>query len=174
MFTMRPVNHSNDKHWFALYTKPRCEFKARNQLNSIKTDYYLPTIKKYHQWSDRKKEIEEPLIRGYIFIYADEHERILSLEQSSIIRCVCQGGRAACIPDWQIENLKKIENVRTDLVIYNGIIPGEKVEITSGPLKGVIGTLENIGCKNRLFVSIDLLNRSIIVQLANDSILKIN
>ena len=171
---MRPVNHSNDKHWFALYTKPRCEFKARNQLSSINTDYYLPTIKKYHQWSDRKKEIEEPLIRGYIFIYADEHERLLSLEQPSVVRCVCQGGRASCIPDWQIENLKKIETLNSDLEVYNGIIPGEKVEITSGPLKGVIGTFENIGCRNRFAVSIDILNRSVIVQLANDSILKIN
>ena len=173
MFTMRPVNHSNDKHWFALYTKPRCEFKARNQLNSINTDYYLPTIKKYHQWSDRKKEIEEPLIRGYIFIYADEHERILSLEQPSIVRCVCERGHAACIPEWQIENLRKVENVQGDLMIHNAIIPGKKVEIVNGPLRGAIGIMESMEHKNRFAVSIDILNRSVIVQLNKDTLVKV-
>ena len=171
--SMEPLQHTFEKHWFALYTKPRCEFKARNQLKSINTDNYLPTIKKYHKWSDRKKEIEEPLIRGYIFIFADERERLLSLEQPSIVRCVSERGRAACIPEWQIENLRKVENIQGDLMIHNGILPGKKVEIINGPLKGAIGILESVGIKHRFGVSIDILNRSVIVQLNKDTLVKV-
>ena len=169
---MRAVNHYNEKRWFALCTKPRCELKARNQLDSIDAYNYLPLITRFSKWSDRIKKIEEPLIRGYIFVFADERERLLSLEQPSIVKCVCHGGRAACIPCWQIENLQKINNIGTDLRIQNGLVSGEKAEIISGPLKGVIGTIENIGCKNRLAVSIDILNRSVIVRLTDESLLK--
>jgi transcription antitermination factor NusG len=140
------------------------------QLNKL---IIFRLLKKNHQWSDRKKEIEEPLIRGYIFIYANERERLLSLEQPSIVRCVCERGHAACIPEWQIENLRKVENVQGDLMIHNGIIPGKKVEIVNGPLRGAIGIIESMEHKNRFAVSIDILNRSVIVQLNKDTLVKV-
>jgi hypothetical protein len=56
------------------------------------------------QWSDRKKKITEPLLRGYIFIFADERERMISLEQDSVVRCIFDLGRPAKIPEWQINN----------------------------------------------------------------------
>ena len=102
----------NSKAWFALYTKSRSEFKAAEQIGANEVEYYLPTVVKYSQWSDRKKKITEPLIRGYIFIYADEKERILSLEQNAVVRCLTERGRPAKIPDWQIDNIKKmLENM---------------------------------------------------------------
>ena len=42
-----------DKNWFALYTKPRGEFKAAEQLNVNEINYYLPTLTTVKQWSDR-------------------------------------------------------------------------------------------------------------------------
>ena len=163
---------TNQKHWFALYTKPRSEFNAEKQLQSIGIKNFLPTVTKIRQWSDRKKKVTEPLFRGYIFIYSNEKERLQSLDLTSVVRCIFDNRKPAVIPEWQIENVKKIANIQADLIIHNGIVPGEKVEITSGPLKGVIGTLENTGGKNRLAVSIDILNRSVIVHLTRDSLVK--
>ena len=89
---------TGEKSWFALYTRPRSEFKAAEQINSLGVYYYLPTITKVRQWSDRKKKITEPVIRGYIFIYGDEKERLISLEQQAVVRCVFEAGRPAKIP----------------------------------------------------------------------------
>ncbi|MEJ2505376.1 MAG: transcription termination/antitermination NusG family protein [Ignavibacteriaceae bacterium] len=75
-----------EKSWLALYTKPRSEFKAEEQLISSGIQTYLPTITKLKQWSDRKKKIAEPLFRGYIFIYADEQERLTSVEKPAIVK----------------------------------------------------------------------------------------
>ena len=91
-------------------------------------EFYLPTVAKYKQWSDRKKKITEPLIRGYIFIYADEKERILSLEQNAVVRCLTERGRPAKIPDWQIENLKNMLKNEADFYITEGLVPGTKLE----------------------------------------------
>ena len=163
----------NSKAWFALYTKSRSEFLAAEQIGANEVEYYLPTVVKYSQWSDRKKKITEPLIRGYIFIYADEKERILSLEQNAVVRCLTERGRPAKIPDWQIENLKNMLKNKADFYIAEGLVPGAKVRIKEGPFENVIGVVREIEGGRTLAVSIDLLNRSVIAHLPKESILEI-
>lgn len=165
---------NEQKSWFALYTKSKSEFKASEQLKAIGIDHYLPTITKIKQWSDRKKKITEPIIRGYIFIYAYEKERLRSLEQDSIVRCILDNGKAARIPDWQIENLKKILDAKSDFLVHEGLVPGKKVLIKEGPLEGVIGVIKKFeDGKNAIAVSIDLLNRSVIAHLPTESMFEI-
>ncbi|HUX94025.1 MAG TPA: UpxY family transcription antiterminator [Ignavibacteriaceae bacterium] len=164
---------SNDKSWFALYTKSRSEFKAAEEIHSVGVEYYLPSITRVRQWSDRKKKITEPLLRGYIFIFADERERMISLEQESVVRCIFDFGRPAKIPEWQINNLRLFLNGKSDFFVNEGLIPGEKVLIKDGPFEGVIGTILDKGNEKSIAVSIDLLNRSIVALLPKDSSIEI-
>lgn len=161
------------KHWFALYTKPRSEFKAEKQLIAVEVKNYLPTITCLKQWSDRKKKVTKPLLGGYIFIFANEAERLISIEQQAIVRCLFDAGRPARIPEWQIENLRKLLETNQDLLIHNGIVTGAKVIIKSGPLEGVIGTVVEGGTGKSISVSIDLLNRSVIARLTDDCSLEV-
>jgi len=163
----------NKRWWFALYTKPRSEFKAAEQINEAGVEYYLPSITKVKQWSDRKKKVTEPLLKGYIFIYANEKERIISLEQYSVVRCLTERGRAAKIPDWQIENLKKMLSSDSNVLVKEGLIPGTKIKIKEGPFEGVIGILQEIDNEKSLAISIDLLNRSVVAHLPKESIIEI-
>jgi transcription antitermination factor NusG len=164
------ISVGGDKFWFALYTKPKAEFKAEEQLKAVGVEHYLPVIIKEKQWSDRKKKITEPVIRGYIFIYADEKQRLLALEQYSIVRCVFDRGRAAKIPAWQIDNLKKMLNTKSEIFLHDGLIPGKKVMIKNGPFEGIIGIVKEYeDGKKTIAVSIDLLNRSIITHIPRDS-----
>lgn len=159
-----------DRFWFALYTRPKSEFKAAEQLSSAGIYYYLPTITRIKKWSDRKKKITEPVMRGYIFIFATESERLISVEQNSVVRCIFDRGQAAKIPAWQIENLRRVLNKDEKVIVRDGLVPGRKVLIKDGPLEGVIGRIREMeDGKNTIAVSIDLLNRSIISHLPVDS-----
>ena len=160
---------NNDKKWFALYTKPRHEFKAALQLESEEISYYLPVIKRLKQWSDRKKKITEPLLRSYIFIFADEKERYLSLQQLSIVRCIFDNGRPAVIPEWQIDNLRKFLNKEVDIVVHSGIVPGAKVKILDGPFEGVIGVIKREVKGRSIAINIYLLNRSVLAQISKNT-----
>ena len=161
------------RYWFALYTKPRSEFKAAEQIKSIDVEYYLPSVIRVRQWSDRKKKIIEPLLKGYIFIFANEKERILSLEQYSVVRCISERGQPARIPDWQIENLKKMLANQSEFYVKEGLVRGVKVKIKEGPFEGVVGTFQEIDNEKTIAVSIDLLNRSVIAHLPRESVLEI-
>lgn len=160
---------NNDRKWFALYTKPRHEFKAALQLETEDINYYLPVITRLKQWSDRKKKITEPLLRGYIFIFANEKERYLSLQQLSIVRCIFDHGRPAVIPEWQIENLKKFLNKEADVIVHSGIVLGAKVKILDGPFAGVIGVVKQEVKGKTIAVNIDLLNRSVLTKISKDT-----
>ncbi len=164
---------NENKYWFALYTKPRHEFKAEEQFKKSGIISYLPTVERIKQWSDRKKKITEPVLRGYIFIYATETQRLDALEFDSIVRCLCEHGRPALIPEWQIENLRKMLEYRTDYFVREGLVSGTQVEIKDGPFKGVKGVIQSSKEGKTLAVSIDLLNRSVIAYLPKESVVRV-
>jgi len=170
---MQDITKTNGKNWFALYTKPRHEFKAQLYLASSSIENYLPTITVTKKWSDRKKKVIEPIFRGYIFIYVDEKERLRSLQNPSIVRTVNFNGKPAVIPDWQIQNLKIMLAENPEVFITDRIELGTKVKITSGPFTDVVGVVQELNNGTWLAVSIELLQRSILVRLSKESVVRL-
>ncbi len=161
------------KNWYALYTKPRHEFKAANQLEACGIEFYLPTVTKIKQWSDRKKKVVEPLLSSYIFIKGNEKDRLTALEQYAIVRTIFFEGRPAIVPNWQIENLQKMLEKGTDVTVTDTIAIGSRVKIISGPFKDIEGIVyEDSNQEKILAITIDLLRRSVIVKIPKDSVIE--
>ena len=159
--------------WYAMYTKPRHEFKAVLQLDDNNIEHFLPTITRLKQWSDRKKKITEPLFRGYIFIYGTEKDRLNALQQTAIVRSIIFNGEPATIPDWQIENLIKMLEGKPDVSVVNELKAGTKIKVISGPFQDVEGTVyESNNNEQMLAISIELLRRSVVVRLPAESVIK--
>lgn len=159
--------------WFALYTKVHQEFKARAQLDALNIINYLPVVTKVKQWSDRKKHITDPVLKGYIFIRATEKERLIALEQSAVVRCLYENGKPAVIPDWQIENLRRVLETRFEIFVHDGLLPGREIEITSGPLKGVKGIIKSTPTEKHIVVNIRLLKRMELAKIPPDVSIKV-
>ncbi len=161
------------RYWFALYTKPRHEFKAEQQLKGCGIEYFLPTVTRLKQWSDRKKKVKEPLFKSYIFIHANEKERLTALEQYAIVRTIYFDGKPAVIPDWQIENLRKMLEKNVEVFVKDALKVGTRVRIVSGPFKDIEGIVyKTTNQEQMLAVTIDLLRRSVVVQIPRDSLVE--
>jgi len=163
------INQEN-KNWYALYTHSRCEFKVEEALKAQGVSVYLPVTKTFKKWSDRKKEITLPLFACYVFINATEKERLVSLQHNQIVRCLTDAGKPAIIPNWQMENLKKMISSSPSVSVIEGLSVGEEIKIKSGPLKGVEGILLNNENKKQLAISIKLLNRTVVAHLSEEYI----
>ena len=164
---------SIDKKWYALYTKPKHEFKAETQLTSCGIEYFLPTIIRVKQWSDRKKKVKEPLFSGYIFVYGNEKDRLIALEQYAVVRSIFFEGRPAIVPNWQIENLQKMLEKGEDIIVTEQLTVGSNVRIISGPFKDIEGIVyESSNQDKMLSITVDLLRRSVIVKIPKDSIIE--
>ncbi len=161
------------KAWFALYTKPRHEYKALAQLNEINIETFLPTITHTKQWSDRKKKVTEPLFRGYIFIYSTEIERNNAVTREAVIKTIFFDGKPAVIPNQEIESIKKMLESPEKIRVFTGIVKGVFVKIESGPFEGIEGIVDLVSeDENRLSVSMQMLNRTISVSIAGDTKIK--
>lgn len=153
-------------HWYALYTKPRHEKKVYAEVLKNGFIAYLPLEKKIRQWHDRKKKVEEPLIRSYVFVKSSEREYYDILNINGALSYVRFEGKAASIPDWQIEAMKKMldHNIPHH---YSGerFLKGEKVLIESGPLKGYEGEIIKDNKRNsKLVIQIGKIGYSLVIE----------
>lgn len=154
-------------HWFALYTKSRNEKKVHALLQSRGIESYLPLQKNLKQWSDRKKWIEEPLIRSYVFVRITEREYYDVLNTPGAVRYIFFEGKAAVIPDWQINAIKHILSSGEGVEVTNlHLEPGDKVMITRGPFRNIQGELIRFKGQRKVVLRIDHIGHSILLDIS--------
>jgi transcriptional antiterminator RfaH len=153
--------------WYPVYTNPRAEKKACEALKSKGVDVYLPLQRRLKQWSDRKKWVDEPFIKSYIFVHIREHEQTEVLMTKGVARFIYFSGKIASMPDRQINELKLLIASPYELeVTETGLQPGESILIKAGPLKGLKGEIISYRSQKQLALRLENLGYSIIVNVA--------
>jgi len=142
--------------WYPVYTNSRAEKKAYDELIRKGITAYLPLKKTVKQWSDRKKVVEEPLIKSYLFVYISAKEHAEVLMTNGISRFLYFSGKVASMPDQQIENLKLLLATEKDLQVFDyDIKSGQKVIIKAGPFKDMIAEMVSAQNKQRIILRLD-------------------
>ncbi|WP_256009585.1 UpxY family transcription antiterminator [Desertivirga xinjiangensis] len=156
----------NNLKWYPVYTNPRSEKKSFELLKMKGIEAYLPLQRQLKQWSDRRKWVEEPVLRSYLFVKISEREQADVLSTRGISRFIYFSGKIASIPEQQIETLKLLLASEADFeLVDRDFEKGELVEITAGILKGLQGELLDIYSQKRLLIRIDHTGQSILVQV---------
>lgn len=161
------VEYQKIKKWLPVYTKSRAEKKAQQALLGKNIETYLPLQRQLKQWSDRKKWVDEPLIKSYLFVRIEPTQQTEVLMTNGISRFIYFSGEVAAMPDKQIEDLKLLLASPYELEITEeGLLPGEKIEIKAGPLKGIIGEIIEYKSQKQLLLRLGDLQHSIVVNVA--------
>jgi len=152
-------------HWFAIWTRSRHEQVVREQLVNKRIDVFLPTITRWSRWKDRKKKIDWPLFPGYCFARFDPDERLSLLKCTGVVSIISFQGEPAPIPEHEVDGIRRL--IDSDLAFDPCplIREGMMVEVTHGPLKGVIGRLVRKSDKARLLLSVDLIGQGVSVEV---------
>ena len=154
-----------DVAWFAIWTRSRHEQVVREQIERKGFEVFLPTITRWSRWKDRKKKIDWPLFPGYCFARFQPGERLPILKCTGVVSIVSFDGEPVPVPDLEIDGIKRL--VTSDLqydpcpLIREGMV----VEVTHGPLKGVVGRLVRKGSHARLVLSVDLIGQAVSVEV---------
>ena len=98
---------NGDYKWHAVYVKSRAEKKSLGELIRRGIEAYLPLQVSKRQWSDRVKIVEEPLLRGYLFVRVSYREYVEVLKVSGVMAFISFGNEPAKIPEKQINDLKR-------------------------------------------------------------------
>ena len=161
-----------DYQWYAIYTRPNNEKKIFAELKEDKIECYLPLKKTLRKWSDRKKWIEEPLFRSYIFIKVSQIEFFDVLSIPGVIYYVRFGGKPQTIPEYQIENIKKMiaQEEKEVIVNYDNIKKGTDCEVLVGPMKGLQGEIVRVCGQYRLLIRLNSMGISLHVNISKDEV----
>jgi transcription antitermination factor NusG len=151
--------------WFAIWTRSRHEKLVRDQLQEKKVEVFLPTIKKWSRWKDRKKQIEWPLFPGYCFARFDATERLPILKCEGVVTIVGMDGQPSPIPPVEIDSIRQLIDSELAFDPCPLIKEGMMVEVKAGPLKGVVGRLMRKGSHARLVLSVDLIGQAVSVEV---------
>lgn len=154
-----------NKCWYAIYVKSRHEQCVHSELQEkgIKSSLPLKTV--YRQWSDRKKKIQLPLFRGYIFVNIDiQNEKLEVLKTDGVVRFITFGGRFIAIPEKQMYWLDRLL-LESSIENEQEFPVGCEVEVIMGPFKGIQGRLKKKNTNTRLIVWFDSMMQGISIEI---------
>jgi len=153
-------------NWYAVYTRPRFEKQVAQQLKEQGIEAYLPLVKTMRQWSDRKKLVEVPLFSSYVFVHIDRRFYDQVLQVTGVVKYITFEGKAATIPNEQIDNLKIIVNSNEKVdTTWESRRKGDWVLVNAGSLKGLRGELITEGDRKKVLVRIQGIAQNLTVEV---------
>ena len=79
-----------------------------DQLERKRIEVFLPTVKRWSRWKDRKKQIDWPLFPGYCFARFDPRGSLDVLKCEGVAKVICFDGKPAPIPHVEIEAIQRL------------------------------------------------------------------
>jgi transcription antitermination factor NusG len=151
--------------WYALQVWVRKESLIAAQLEGQGFECFLPKYKSLREWSDRKKEVEQPLFPGYVFCRFDYAQRRPVVVTPGVLQVVGYGRTPLAVEDREIEAIQTAVASGVQSQPWPYLEVGEKVRIHTGKLSGLEGILINFKGHHRVVLSVTLLQRSVALEV---------
>jgi transcription antitermination factor NusG len=158
---MEYVNHP----WYALRVRSRFENTVATHLRGRGYESLLPLYKCRCRWSDRFKEIELPLFPGYVFCQFNPLNRLPILSIPGVVHVVGVGRTPVPVDESEIAAIQAAVKSGLPGLPWPFLQVGQRVRIEYGPLCGLEGILLDFRGRQRLVISVTLLQRSVAVQI---------
>jgi len=156
--------------WYALTVKPRHEGATARNLCTRGMEEFAPVYRVRRQWCDRMKEVEFHLFPGYVFCRFSGGQRAAVLNTPGVTSIVAFGRTPAPIPDEEIGDIQRMVASRLPLRPWPYLPAGQKIRIRAGCLEGLVGTLLRDKDACRVVVNVDLLRRSVAIEIDRESV----
>jgi transcription antitermination factor NusG len=151
--------------WFALQVRSRKEDWVASQLAGQGFDCFLPKYKTIRQWSDRMKELEQPLFPGYLFCRFDYQNRRPLVMIPGVMQVIGVGRTPLPIEEREIEAIQLAVSSGLPSQPWPYLEVGERVRVNYGNLDGLEGILVNFKGNHRVVLSVTLLQRSVAMEV---------
>lgn len=151
--------------WYALQVRSRKEGYVASQIQGQGFECLLPTYKSVRKWSDRVKEVEQPLFPGYLFCRFDFQNRRPVITTPGVLQIVGYGRTAIAVSDEEIQSLQLAVSSGVPKQPWPYLEVGQRVRVNYGTLSGLEGILVNVKGNHRVILSVTLLQRSVAMEV---------
>ena len=156
--------------WFALSVIARHEKTVANTLTHKGIVTFLPLYKRRHSHGRGERVFDLPLFPGYLFIRCDPRFSLPVLTTPGVIRLTGAGRTPLPVEDQEIESLQRATRAGAAMQPHPFWHSGQRGRITSGALAGLEGVVKSFRAPVRLVLSVELLQRSVLLEIDADCV----
>jgi transcription termination/antitermination protein NusG len=149
--------------WHVLHTKSRQEKVVAQDLAAMGIGHYLPLVREVRFHGKRKAVVEAPLFPGYVFMRGEVDDAYRADRTKRI---------ATIIPvRQQVELTVELGSLYLALTHNAKLMPwpylkkGIRVEVRSGPFRGMTGVIEDRLVNDRLVLKVDMLGQAVCMEI---------
>jgi transcription antitermination factor NusG len=157
-------------HWYAVYTRSRHEKTVAEQLVQKSVEHFLPLYETVRKWKNGHFKVRLPLFPGYLFVHIPLRERLQVLQVPGVVQLVGSSGVPLALPQTEIETIRDAMTKGLQAHPHPYLKVGSRVRISRGPLEGLHGILLRKKGKLRFVVSVDLIMRSISIDVEESEV----
>jgi transcription antitermination factor NusG len=169
LFDAPAVDDKSGRGWYALHTRPRQEKSLARHLYAAGVSFFLPAIPRRRRLPTRVVTTHMPLFPGYLFLYADRDERQTALASNRVAHAIEVRDQARLWDD--LLQVNRLLGVGAPVTAEAQLAPGTPVEITTGPLAGLCGTVIKTASGRRFVVKVDFIHQGASVLLEDCALL---
>jgi transcriptional antiterminator RfaH len=157
----------SERIWWVLHTKPRQEKSLARQLLQAQAPFYLPCIGKRSLIRGRLFTSQVPLFTSYLFLLANRQERIAALSTKRTVNALEVADQEALWRD--LDQVSRLISLGLPITPEEKLEPGDLVEVSTGPLAGLRGTVLRAAAGRRFVVQVDFIQKgaSILLEASN-------
>jgi transcription antitermination factor NusG len=156
------VGH-RDGRWVVLHTKSRQEKMLADDLEARGINHYLPLVRTVRCYGGRRAVVELPLFPGYLFLRGSLDDAYVSDRTRRV---------AAILPvhdqqrmSVELRNIFMALSGGVALDPYPYLHKGLRVEVRSGPFRGLQGLIDGRGSRGLLILQVQLLGRAVAMEI---------
>ena len=154
--------------WFAVRVKSNFEKKVATGLRNKGLEEFLPLYQSRRRLSDRYKTVDLPLFPGYLFCRLDLDHRLPLLTTVGFLYIVSVGNKPVPVDEGEIAAVQFVVRSGVPAIPWPSLAVGQRVRLESGPLCGLEGAVTQVGMRDRICVSVTLLQRGVSVEVERD------
>lgn len=151
--------------WYAAYTRSRHEKVVAETLQQRTVEYFLPLYETVHKWKNGRFRVQLPLFPGYLFVHIALRDRLRVLQVPGVVRLVGVNGVPTPLPQGELEIIRSVLSKGIEAQPHPYLRVGQRVRIISGPMEGLQGILLRRRGRPRVVVSVDLIMRSVALDI---------
>lgn len=156
--------------WWAIYTRHQHEKSVATALVAKGHEVFLPLYSSVHKWKDRRKTIELPLFPCYVFVRGAQSRRLSIVTTPGVHMVLTEGDAPAIIREDEIAAIRHMIDGQMKIEPHPFLRCGQRVRVMQGALEGVEGILVRVRNLYRLVLSVEILNKSVSVEIDADSV----
>lgn len=149
--------------WYVCHTKPRCEKRFANLMETEQFEHYLPLALSVRRYGTHTKKFTKPLFPSYVFAQIPPSLKGRAHQRDHLVRMLPVDNESLFLR--QMEAVKALVASGLELSLVPPLEKGMRVKVTGGPLWGIEGTIDDPSNPKGIIISVDILQQGVHTKL---------